>query len=123
VRYQLYVERRVSSMVYVDDAPDLATAIETADMPGETDDVDTASEWEVLYAYGPDGEELPLPVEVAGEQEGDRMFWKRHTEAAKPRNGFGMGPGTGPVITPKQRVARARKLRAAGKGTKARKSS
>jgi hypothetical protein len=67
VKFTLYVERRVSAVVEVE-APDLATALEMAEMPGETEDVDPAGEWETLYAYDADGNELLLPTEVAGGQ-------------------------------------------------------
>jgi hypothetical protein len=57
MRYRLYVERRVSTVVEVE-APDIKTAVRTAEMPGETDDVDPAGEWEVFAVTDESGEEV-----------------------------------------------------------------
>lgn len=59
--YTFYVERRVSSTIMVT-ASDLARALFIADdeMPGETDDVDLASDWEILWATDEHGKKTPI---------------------------------------------------------------
>lgn len=111
MRYRLYVERRVSSVVFVD-APDLASAIEQAEYPGETDDVDPAGEWEVLAVSDEHGQDVPLPKEAADGSEDEMGFlFSSRREPYQP----GMNPMRAPSVTPQQRVARSRKLRKAAK--------